>query len=487
MVVANTPGIKPFFSEGKSMANVTDSAVEVNTQAGSPGVNEASSKLANEVHTHHIRRHETLNFGNDSNFLKASESLLRTLDADSFSKRNMARAVRDPNIVGVESEVLAALYGTYFHFHGYSNSTFNRESINRGDLRAINDDVPRASQAYKEQVRVENYLGRIPEFYRNDMALQKDYFESELKRTTDDADKETLNLILNNFDKVAIQYRRPSGPPSLGISLSEVQSYTATMAGRKATTAFVFMDELERSVQADLANPRSLYGTEMARESIVPQAVRPAVYPDNMASFYAGLVAMAKQHPEQIEKMIKANDDGSFNVKFPGLSRTIKVAAPTETELALFDRTTSHGYWPAVLDKAYGQYLQSGIFGSWQRTPQEAVDKNSEAKDVMQVLTGKKPWYCSTKYGAEPLIGQLIALGVSQNASMIATAPRAWLTGDGTRIEGGTQAIVGYDPKGSDGGTVTLMHPFDTTKTTTISLLRFKNVFKQIVVESSGI
>lgn len=432
----------------------------------------ASTKLSNDAT-------QSLSFGKESSFLETSEHLLQKMGAASFSKSNMARAIRDPQIVGTESEVLAALYSTYFHYQGYSSPVHIRNSINRRDLNAIDSDITRTQEVVSNQDRVRDYLSRVKDFDTNKVALSKTNFEDRLRSTNDAYDRDTLRMILRDFDNVAALYTRPSGPTSRGISLEEMKNYPLRAVGEKAALAYDFMRQSEQEFNDDKRNSRSLYGMENPAQSIVPEAVKLA-FSRNNGSFHAGLIAMARSHPERIEQMISQNADGSFKVKFPGLSKELNVAAPTETELAVFDRNTQHGYWPAVLDKAYGAYLRSGITGSWEKTPQEAVDAESTAKSVMRLFSGQSPWSFSTQR-TDQQVGNVISAALKENVAMIATAPQSWHDSDGKYIPRGTQAVVGFDATAPDGGTITLMDPANPTKPLKINMLRFKTYFPELV------
>jgi hypothetical protein len=111
---------------------------------------------------------------------------------------------------------------------------------------------------------------------------------------------------------------------------------------------------------------RGLYGSGEWSESICPDAVVQGKVGN--CSFLSAVASLSATNPEAIARMITPNADGSFTVTFPGdKEHPVTVKAPTDGELALFSKVGGRGIWPAVLEKAYGQYLGGTVL------PQEAT------------------------------------------------------------------------------------------------------------------
>ncbi|HEY9788906.1 MAG TPA: C2 family cysteine protease [Candidatus Obscuribacterales bacterium] len=121
--------------------------------------------------------------------------------------------------------------------------------------------------------------------------------------------------------------------------------------------------------------------------SITPAAIRQG-HTGN-CYFLAAVCSMAATSPQAILKMIHENDDGSCTVTFHGLTdEPITVERPTVVELAVFARPTRYGIWPAVLEKAYGIYLQSTDF----KPATVAADNyhhQEPMSEVFRMLTGQ--------------------------------------------------------------------------------------------------
>lgn len=67
--------------------------------------------------------------------------------------------------------------------------------------------------------------------------------------------------------------------------------------------------------------------------------------------FLAALVSQAQHNPQKIIDMIKDNGDGTFNIKFS--DKTVKINAPTDTELGLY---ADGAGWVALIEKGYAVY-----------------------------------------------------------------------------------------------------------------------------------
>ncbi|HEY9870848.1 MAG TPA: hypothetical protein V6D08_16910 [Candidatus Obscuribacterales bacterium] len=81
-------------------------------------------------------------------------------------------------------------------------------------------------------------------------------------------------------------------------------------------------------------------------------------YPDS-CNFITSLIGLTRQPggPDKIMRMVSEKQDGSYTVRFPGAEKPIHVGKLTEAE-KLYGSTDDRGYlYVAVLEKAYGQYL----------------------------------------------------------------------------------------------------------------------------------
>jgi hypothetical protein len=81
--------------------------------------------------------------------------------------------------------------------------------------------------------------------------------------------------------------------------------------------------------------------------------------------FVAAVVAVAKQNPQSIVRMIHDNCDGTYTVSFPD-GHAATVTTPTADEILRHSSTDGDGIWMPVLEKAFCAIRErDGIFAFW--------------------------------------------------------------------------------------------------------------------------
>lgn len=159
--------------------------------------------------------------------------------------------------------------------------------------------------------------------------------------------------------------------------------------------------------------------------SIEPNAVRQNGIYD--CRFLAALASYARSDSgkDTIYKMIEVQKNGSYSVKFPGLTTAIVVPPLSGRELRIYSRAVgptgySTGIWVPVIEKAYGTYLDKhqsldekvfhtirhGIMdGRWTATPELpgfAASYGAKDERACNVLTGhdmEQLWTTSMELG----------------------------------------------------------------------------------------
>lgn len=141
-------------------------------------------------------------------------------------------------------------------------------------------------------------------------------------------------------------------------------------------------------VQYVARSKRVLYAdSEQPLRNITPEAIRQGLVGD--CYFLAAVASVASTNPEIIRRIIHHNEDGTFIVTFPGApNEPINVSPPTLVELALYAQATEYGTWPAVLEKAYGQYL-SRHGGAQNRIYAENTDAAEQVYEALDLMTGQ--------------------------------------------------------------------------------------------------
>ncbi len=133
-------------------------------------------------------------------------------------------------------------------------------------------------------------------------------------------------------------------------------------AGLEAQYLAHAMNELfVNSQNRPLHSQKQLYeSTEEPIKSIRPEAIRQGFIGDCM--FLGILGSVAALNPQLICDAIVINPDGTYTVTFPGASaEPIVVSCPTDAELKLYASNAGFGIWPAVMEKACGEYYSRSV------------------------------------------------------------------------------------------------------------------------------
>jgi hypothetical protein len=220
--------------------------------------------------------------------------------------------------------------------------------------------------------------------------------------------------------------------------------------------------------------------------------------------FLAAVASVAKTNPESIRDMIKDNRDGTFTVTFPGApDQPITVEAPSQAELGLYNHGSKHGIWASVVEKAYGKYCQSSILNrlpNWEsgNTPAEGADGGGWLASSIELLTGKQTDTDIVVLASEADTARKLTEAFSSNQPRAVTCGIAkgvmevfgaeGKTGDGFPTAH-AYSIIGFDPAGPDGGTVTVRNPWggpegSTDGTMQISLRQFRDNFSVVTYQA---
>lgn len=122
-------------------------------------------------------------------------------------------------------------------------------------------------------------------------------------------------------------------------------------------------------------------------KSIRPEAIRQGIVGD--CYFLAALASIASTNPALIKWMITPLEDHYYQVVFAGcMEAPVVVPEPTPVELALYAKVGDYGMWPAVIEKAYGIFLQQH---SARKViiPATAADAAESVYEAFDLLTGQ--------------------------------------------------------------------------------------------------
>jgi hypothetical protein len=211
-------------------------------------------------------------------------------------------------------------------------------------------------------------------------------------------------------------------------------------------------------VRVTTASTRSLYccATDSS-VSIKPEAIQQGFVGNCI--LLAALGAIVAFNPQMVSRMIEKNSDDSYTVSFPGnRDHPITIQCPTIVELAIYARSTDWGFWPAVIEKAYGTYMQEMAF-----IPKHVAAENTAVpeywNEVFELLTGQKGKRQLTSDASPEELKSILTKAFKEGravtaASNISPYKRTFVESIPTNH---AYAVIGWEPQTSK---ITLRNPW---------------------------
>ncbi len=252
---------------------------------------------------------------------------------------------------------------------------------------------------------------------------------------------------------------------------------------------------IERTSNSQLDTlPCALYKDDSdPRASITYKAIAQGTIGD--CYLEAVIASIAASSPGKIRNMIEDHGNGSYTVTFPGdRAHPITVKAPTEAEMGLNTEPSEYGIWPNVLEKAFGEYfVENSLLPTKGYSSTEGADGGGLASQSTKLLTGKSvhEYWCSgwrssaTNQNIQKELTEAFAEGRAVTCS-IGTIEHGQTKDGFTKRH--VYSIIGWDPNGKDGGTLTIRNPWG-NKTigpggmSTMSYQQYLDNFNVITIE----
>lgn len=175
--------------------------------------------------------------------------------------------------------------------------------------------------------------------------------------------------------------------------------------------------------------------------------------------FLAPLGALIHRDPERVRRMIRTNEDGTFTVSF-GNGRTVRIAPPTDIELATSSSTDKGGRWVPILEKAFATVRNEERPESKRKESEtDVIARGGATGPSIRTLTGRpfKRFTIRAKGKSEtpptdeeaaarlPELRRIIASAVAEERLICAGTPKTVAT---PGVPGRhAYAIVGFDEK----------------------------------------
>lgn len=147
------------------------------------------------------------------------------------------------------------------------------------------------------------------------------------------------------------------------------------------------------------------WGGKSPAESITASAINQGGNPDCFFESALASLANTKKGKEMIEKMITANDDGSFTIKFPGADNAVTV---TKQDIA-DSGTTNNEPWSRAMEAAFLKYNAQDWHGNPITDGLGAFLDVRTMNDAVRLLTGNQ--VATTQFAFTDLGSGKLSLG----------------------------------------------------------------------------
>lgn len=446
-------------------------------------------------------------------FAPRAEQLFAGIDADAdgcLSTSELAAAVQDHQFQGQDAQVVAALYHKREELKNLSDDHWFETGVTKADLTQVSSMLPKQLGNFRVARNSEEWLADDDRFKTADTNGNGFLSKDELTMALQQSDQKTrlpqfFSQLINRINTIQTASDDEFWTENDGITRKDLHAH-ATMICESNEIRLLgeVGGVLARTSESQLGGATyELFGGKKPADSIKPDAIKQGQLGD--CSFLSGLASVVKSNPALIERMIKDNNDGTYTVTFPGApGEPITIDAPTQVEAGLFNGVGENGTWALVIEKAFGKYCQQGASPRYpyldQRgvgsTPVEGAGAGADLCSTLELLTGNR----TVGYKMNSLRSHLRQ---ELQDAFTSSPPRAVTAGTSTdpasagksgKTEDGfatihAYSVIGFDPDGPGGGTVTIRNPWghnveSTRGTIKITFDQFRKNFTDMAVEA---
>lgn len=376
-----------------------------------------------------------------------ASGIFNKIDSDHDNRLNtkeLASAIADQSYKGKDSQLIAALYSDRKAVEGIVKDGGN--GISMADIKAVE------TKASSEDV------GGMLNWFNHE-AKNKPYTKDELNQKIAQGNlapmhQAGLQYLQDNFNQIA-------GADGV-LDRGDIKNFALNTALDGGAPNI--RNTINTTYESEVKSGGSLYGQGEQLKNIVPEAVKQG---DGVGDCYfmSAVAAVAGQRPQDIQNMIKENDNGTLTVTFPGAKdEPITIERPTSAEMGLYAKGTEHGIWPAVLEKAFGQYTEQHF---WRRNVREIAGGNTVQESAnggesqfslgngLQLMTGRAVDNDVYNLDVYPDKIPTFVNSMEEARTKLQDAmqdDRAVLA----RFDGHVAAVRAFDANGANGGTLTI-------------------------------
>lgn len=380
----------------------------------------------------------------------------------------MLEPFSDAKSSGTETDFILAMSG---RADDTARRLYEDSDLSRQNRLGRKDDSDSQAPSYKSTTEVLNIIERGTASFRRFDQNQDGFLSwSEVDRaildpTLTDNHLEFVLLLKTVDNKLKLIMRDTTIAADEGMSRADLNYFQEIM--RKGQTnpdnsiaEQLVIDEALRchkNVQTALKDmtPELYKNSESPLSNIRPEAIKQGMVGD--CYFLSSVSATARFAPESILKMIEDNKNGTYTVTFPGApNNPITVAAPTRAEQAFFTKGSPEGFWPLVLEKAYGEFVQKNTHRDF-ILDADSVSLGGLPEKVLKLLSGFEVESYITEITPEAEVESLLLEATRDKRPIVAGTDKGPIVDNNGLVGQHAYSVLDFDPSTK---TVTLRNPY---------------------------
>lgn len=345
----------------------------------------------------------------EGQFTKNAIAIFDRIDKDEdgiVSDKEISTAMQDQTFVNEDAQTVAALYKGRNALENLSPSDFYKDAtlmilrsipttgISKNDIEEYGKIRGAAKFELEGANDAKAYLKKNFATLDNDGngEITSNEIAAATAKATDTKDQKGLAYLAYRYDSIRGEntYFGSStiSKEDFDLYYKKVSESSQSKAIQEVSNGIYFTAKNQipgknYSLYADADNPLKSISIDAVKQQSIGNCY-----------FEASLASLVQARPNDVLKMIKDNEDGTYTVTFPGApNEPITVKKPTEAELGIYNAASEYGVWANVIEKAFGKYRQEHNElqkdSTDQRTPTDGADGGGPISEAMTILSPK--------------------------------------------------------------------------------------------------
>jgi hypothetical protein len=393
-------------------------------------------------------------------------SKIRTNGDGKIDLDELGRAVQDNTHTGKAAQALAAVYALRGALAG-SDRAISRENLSKlSDLQEVSKLLPTFDMVGK----IGQLLLSSENFPADSNGVSKDLLLQRSQSKDLTAEERTLlGVAVGSFEDL----RRLAGTQGDGLTRDAMRKlrdlgseYAGVALTRKLEAVTRSVSEVQK-LDTSLLFSDSGWLSWFQTKAVVPEAIQQGIVED--CNLLAPMASLARVNSAALRQMITPGGNGEFTVTFPGVPHEpITVKSPSQAELGLYSQSTKHGIWPAVIEKAFGEYVRRhpdtvGLAVppcTAGAPPAECLSKGGLWEGI-NVLTGRQAQVVDLRRQHDSDFAVNLKSALDRGAVVTIASRQSFFRRPGDVIQNShNYSVFGFDPHGPGDGTLILRDPY---------------------------